>query len=416
MLTDISRQLLSVCDQVEVELEQLRSKNTINEFTRNGKKYRLTSNGDFVRVHDESKHLTVSSTYQGLKNNYSVLSAYRILSECGNFLSEYRQLALAIIFTARELELKKWYDETSKVIVVDNVNDLRNPNFSDVEADAFAYIADVDTVQLGELVRLGASIITATKINYFQTDHNVTTPSLEGYALRKLITDAGGVDALRSVDVYNALRAFSHWCSIRGVFYIIGLPNLKIDPVLMKQFNSFPVVPDWVIKSVHARYPAGCSRVALIKKVLILLGNSLYGRLIAAPHPLNAGSVLKLCANIETDPLTYRLCASPNSNYSTRAHIDVSKKCPHSSKWLEFLSAVLHAIGTHRMPENKLTTSNKILKLPKVKGMKAYKDTCDLVRRVRAVERSNGRKVSDNQIISIMGGEVKNSIASHVLT
>lgn len=415
MLRNISLELLAVCDEVDAELEQIKSKSSLNEFTRNGKKYRLTSNGDFVRVHDESKHLMVSSNYQGFEKEYSILSAYRILCSCGEFLKEYRQLALAILFTARELELKQWYDETSKVIVVERDVNTKTIDFSDVEQDAKAYIANINSVEAAEFVHLGAAIITATKINYFQTDHNVTSPSLEGYALRKLITDTGGEDALRSIDVYNALRAFSHWCSIRGIFFTLGLPNLNIDPVLKHHFNSFPTVPEWVIKSVHGRYPAGCSRIALIKKTLVVLGNSLYGRLIAAPHPLDTGVILKLCAEIEADPLTYRLCASPNSNYSTRAHIEVSQKFVHASNWLEFLSAVMHAIGTHRLHENKLLTSNKFIKLAKVKGMKAYKDTCTLVQRVRGVERKSGRNVSDEKIIAILGGEVKNSIASYVV-
>lgn len=57
----------------------------------------------------------------------------------------------------------------------------------------------------------------------------------------------------------------------------------------------------------------------------------------------------------------------------------------------------------------------KFIKLAKVKGMKAYKDTCTLVQRVRGVERKNGRNVSDEKIIAILGGEVKNSIASYVV-
>lgn len=409
MLRDISDSLVALCESIIAEQELTLTKNPANEYSKNGKKYKLTSTGDFVRVHDESKHLLVSETYQGFQHNYSILSSYHILQNCGQFLSDYRRLALAIIFTSREVELNKWYDETSKVASIDNCTyDPFN-----VEKDALRYIADVNIESRTQLVELGTTILTATKINYFQTDHNVTTPTLEGYALRKIIMDNCGNEALKSIDVYNALRAFSHWCSIRGIFYKLSIPNLRIDLLLKRQFNSFPLIPIWVADSVHGRYPAGCSKIALIKKSLNTISQSVYGRLTSVPANLNIRALLKLCHDIETDPLTYRIYSS-TTDYSTNGHLDVNALFTNANAWIEYVSCILQAIGNYRMPfENKLLVSNKILKVAKVKDKQVYKQTWDLVRRVQMIERSANRDVSDEKLVSMMGGEVVDSIASY---
>lgn len=406
MLRDISDNLVSICDAIIEDQQQVLLKSNVKEYSKNGKKYKLTSDGNFIRVQGENKHLIVSESYEDFKCNYSILSSYYILANCGTILNDFNKLSLAIIFTSREIELNKWYDESSKICSIEN--SCYDP--LSVEDDALSYISNIDSDMRFHLINLGTSILTATKINFFQTDHNVTSPTLEGYALRTIMSENFGENSLTSVDVYNALRAFSHWCSVRGVLYKLGLPNLKIDSALVQKFKSFPEIPSWIGESVHCRYPAGCSKIALIKKSLVVLSTSVYGKLIESPHALNIKQLLSLCNQIENDPLRYHI-RNASLKLSTNPYLEVGKLFTDSNKWIEYISCLLHAINNHRLPyENKLLVSNKILKINKIKDKKLFKQTFDLVARMKTVEKMHGSNVSDGKLIDLMGGPVRNSL------
>lgn len=407
MLSDVSNNLVAVCDAIIAEQQSLKNSNN-NEYSKNGKKYRLTSDGNFIRVQDQRKHLIVSESYENFKMNYSILSSYYILQSCGNILQDYQKLSLAIIFTSREIELNKWYDDTSKICSVEN--SLYDP--LSVEDDALNYISNIDPDSRSEYINFGSMILSATTINFFQTDHNVTSPTLEGYALRRIITENCGEDALTSFDVYNALRAFSHWCSIRGILYKLSLSNLQIDSLLIHRFKSFPEIPQWINDSISGRYPAGCSKLALIKKSLFIISTSIYGKLIRLPDYLNITSFLQLCKDIESDPLRYHI-RSGSLLLSKNSHLEISKLFKNPNKWLEFVSCILQAIGNYKLPyENKLIISNKILKIHKVKDMTLYQQTCALVNRIETLEQMNGNILPDDKLINMLGGPVNNSLSS----
>lgn len=407
MLKDISNNLVLVCEAI-IEDQQTLQKSNVNEYSKNGKKYKLTSEGNFIRVQGEDKHLIVAESYGDFKRNYSILSSFHILQNCGSILTEYRKLALAIIFTSREIELNKWYDESSKVCFIENSS--YDPLAA--EDEALKYISNIDQDTRSQLVYLGCMILTATKINFFQTDHNVTSPTLEGYALRRIIAENCGEDALTSVDVYNALRAFSHWCSIRGIFHKLEIPNLQIDDLLIHRFKSFHQIPAWIKDTVYGRYPAGCSKLALLKKALVVVSNSVYGQLVTVPKELNVEQLLKLCKDIESDPLRYHIRAG-SLFLSTNPHLEASKLLNNSDKWLEYISCLLQAIGSYHLPcENKLIISNKILKINKIKDKKVYKQTCALVNKIKSLEHSEGRTCSEDELLALLGGPVSHSLFS----
>lgn len=407
MLKDISNNLVSLCDAI-IQDQQISAKSHQNEYSKNGKKYKLTSDGNFIRVQGEDKHLIVSDSYENFKLNYSILSSYYILKNCGNILSDYKKLSLAIIFTSREIELNKWYDESSKIASIENSS--YDPN--DYQVDAINYISNIDPDTRNQYIQLGCMLLTTTKINFFQTDHNVTSPTLEGYALRRIITENCGDSALTSIDVYNALRAFSHWCSIKGVFHILQLPNLQIDNLLIHNFKSFPTMPLWLRDSVYGRYPAGCSKIALVKKSLHVIANSIYGDLIQLPKQLDLSSLLHLCNDIESDPLRYHI-RSGSLMLSIKPHLEVSKLFINSNLWLEFVSCILQAVGSYHMAyENKIIGSNKILKINKIKDKPMYRRTCSLVNKMKSIEQSNNNPISDDKLLALLGGQVKNSLSS----
>lgn len=424
-LHDISNRLIDVCDTI-IEDQQFiinnnkNNKNVNNEYSKNGKKYKLTSDGNFIRVQGEDKHLIISNSYENFKFNYSILSSYSILKNCGNILIDYPKLSLAIIFTSREIELNKWYDESSKILIAEqnpsiNLNNL----IENFEFDSINYISNIDSNLRSQLINLGSLILTATKINFFQTDHNVTSPTLEGYALRKLIFDNFGENALNSIDIYNALRAFSHWCSIKGIFYKLNLPNLKINNILIHNFKTFPLIPFWIKDSLYGRYPAGCSKLSLIKKSIKIISNSIYGKLIEFPNYLNFKTFNDLCNDIELDPLKYHI-RSATLNLSINLPLEINKIFSNSNIWLEFISSILQAIGNYKLPfennnnnsNNNLIVSNKILKIKFLKDKKLYQSTCQLVNKIQNLEKLNNNKLNDKQLLDLLGGSVQNSISS----
>lgn len=411
MLQDISNNLVNVCDAIIEQQSSLKNSND-NAYSKNGKKYRLTSAGQFIRVQDENKHLIVAENYDDYKKNYSILSSYHILKSCGSILQDYKKLSLAIIFTSREIELNKWYDESSKITSIDNsFYDIYEDNN---ELEALNYISNVDSQLRDDLIILGSLILTATKINFFQTDHNVSSPNLEGFALRNLIKDNCTDSALSSFDVYNALRAFSHWCSIKGIFYRLSLPNLNIDNLLIARFNSFIDIPKWISDSVKGRYPAGCSKLALIKKSLFVISNSIYGNLIEPPHsPLDLKYLLTLCQDIENDPLKYHI-RSNTLHLSNHESVQLSNVFKNSDKWILYISCILQAIGNYRLPyENKLLISNKILKVNRIKDNDLFKKTHQLVNKMQTLDRIHSKQqLSDAQLLALLGGPLAVSLSS----
>lgn len=410
MLSDISKNLVAICDAILQDQQITMNKLSQNEYLKNGKKYKLTSDGNFIRVQGEEKHLIVSDSYENYKYNHSILSSYHILKSCGSILTDYSKLSLAIIFTSREIELNKWYDESSKICSIEN----SSYDIFSLEDEALSYISDIDSELRSELIFLGSMILVATKINFFQTDHNVASPNLEGYALRRIISENCGENALSSVDVYNALRAFSHWCSTRGIFYKLDIPHLQIDNLLKHKFKNLPEIPNWIRDTVHGRYPAGCSKLALVKKALFVLSNTIYGQLIEIPEYLDIENLLKLCKDIEEDPLRYHV-RSGSLKLSTNSHLEVSKLFKNSSQWIEYISCLHQAIGSYKLPhENKILVSNKILKMNKIKDKPVFQKTLELVFKIQTTEQINGYNISDTKIVTLLGGPVNNSLAYYM--
>lgn len=343
------------------------------DYNSNGKKYRLTSGGKFVRVRGEDKHLIVAATYEDLKDNLSIVSAYAILRNQGDVLEQYRDLCLAIILTAREIELNKWHDEASSMVTT-LANSCYDP--MDCTDAALEYVGGVGEELRKEYVNIGAMVLAATKINFFQTDHHVTSPELEGYALRRMVTETCGLAALTDKNVYNALRAFSYWISIKGVLSSLQVPGLKVDEPLLHNFKTFPSPPAWIKNTLRNRYPAGCANCAIVKRALVALAHSVYGPLIALPKELDAKALLDLCTDIENDPLRYHVRAR-SMDLSISTPVQLNSSWPMGD-WIEFVSSILLAIGD-TMFDPQLAGSSKLLALAKVKNTPLFKSTRKLV-------------------------------------
>lgn len=373
-LSDISTNLALVSDAVIKEHEE--GLETM-DYNKNGKKYRLTSGGKFIRVRGEDKHLIVAASYEEFQSNLSIISAYYILKNQGDIIEKYRDLCLAIIFCSREIELNKWYDESSSM-----VSTLATSKYNPLhlEREALQYISGVSTELRQQYIDIGSMILTGTKINFFQTDHNVSSPELEGYVIRRIVSETCGIESLRNVNVYNALRAFSYWISIKGVFQCLKIPGLKVDDTLIHNFKTFPDPPQWIRDTLRNRYPAGCSNYALVKKAMIMLSQSVYGDLITLPKDLDIKQLLELCENIENDPLRFHV-RSQAMDLSVNPPIQINNECP-INKWIEFVSIILHAVGDVKF-DPQLANSSRLVSINKVKNSPLFKSTRGVVQQIQ---------------------------------
>ncbi|QPG73829.1 hypothetical protein FOA43_001144 [Brettanomyces nanus] len=350
----------------------------------------------------------VGKDYYEFRKSYSIYSSYCILKDQGNVLSRYRDLCLAIIFTSREIELNKWYEPDTKITTVDECH----YNLFDYEADALKYISNVSKSRRIYYVKMGCSLLAGVKINFYHTDHHLASPVLEGHVLKELVMKICGEDetSLSSPDVYNALRAFCHWCSIKGVLYCLGLQDLDIDETLKFRFKTFPQMEDWITESLKERYPAGTSKYGLVKRSLILISESVFGKLVAFPPKLHAEELFNTCQEIENDPLRFHIRAA-SLNLSRNAPLEASGMCQGIAEYLEFISIVLRA-GTYKISSKSASSSSKILKYAMVKNKPLFKEIQHMTNKMRGFERIG--KLSNDSLVDRFGGEVQHSVYSVV--
>ncbi|VEU22021.1 DEKNAAC103047 [Brettanomyces naardenensis] len=401
MLEEISLNLIQVCDSI-IEASEAKEHSQVNQYSRNGKKYRQTSDGNFRRVQEENKYLVVGRDYSEFKKNYSICSSYYILKNQGSVLSNYRDLCLSIIFTSREIELNKWYEPDTKICNIDECH--YDP--SECETEAVEYISNISGKKRADYVKMGCSLLAATKINFYQSDHHVSSPTLEGQVLKELVMNiCADESSLSSPDVYNALRAFCHWCSIKGVLYCLGMPHLAIDNTLMFRFRTFPKLEEWIKESVFERYPAGTSKYSLVKKSLITISHSAFGKVITFPKELDAAELFNTCKEIEADPIRFHVRAA-SLNLSESSPLEASGLCQDIDKYVEFISIIFHA-GSYKL-SSKVSSSSKLIKYAKVKHKPLFKSVQHMANRMRGFERR--AKLSNELLTERLGGEVDNSV------
>lgn len=402
MLEEISENLVDICDSIIKQSENEGKPGKSDQFCHNGKKYRQLSDGNFCRVQGEDKYLVVGRDYAEFRDNYSLYSSYYILKKQGTVLDDYRQLCLAIIFTSREIELNKWYEANTKIRFADDID----YDLDQWEDETMDYISKVSDSEREKYIKIGCNLLAATKINFYQTDHHVASPKLEGTALTRLITKVCKDEhAITSKDVYNALRAFCHWCSIRGVLYKLGMKGLDVDDKLKFRFRTFPEIDDWIKDTVYERYPAGTSKYYLIKTSLQALADSPIGELIISPSDIRIENFFEACRQIESDPLRFHVRAA-SLKLSKNPPMQASALFNNLQKLLEYISVIYHC-GSYRI-SSKFTTSSKLIKYSKLKHLPFFKDAQKLANQIKEIEDTNP-EISDASLVSKMG-PVNNNI------
>ncbi|ODQ77945.1 hypothetical protein BABINDRAFT_162998 [Babjeviella inositovora NRRL Y-12698] len=304
--------LISIANQILDDSEDLKSL----EYKRKGRKYRLVEN-TFKRIREEDKYLVVANPSffrSELTENLSITSAYSILATCGTILEDYPDLCLSIIGVAREIELHQWYDMGTSVVTKHKAE----PVDEAVVAAARQMYDDVTP----EHISRGLNLMLCSKLNFLHTDHHIGKPKLQGHFLKYFITEYYGEEATLSGDVHTALKSFFHWGCIKGLLYKLEVPNLNLSTEKIQAFASFPDPLPELKDNVYERYPAGTSKLSLIKKAALIIYEFDFSKVIPLP-PTTDGHVFatdldwlfELCNDVEMDPLKYHLRSTSKGLY-----------------------------------------------------------------------------------------------------
>lgn len=346
--------LVDISDQI---LNSIGSLNKL-EYNKNGRKYKFIQNG-FQRVKQEDKHLVINSNDSSMK--LSIISSYNILHNIDNgvLIQNYPDFCLSIIGVARELELNRWTEDS-------NVIDYKSNSDSDLEAEfppdlvkeSINYSLKITKNHL----KMGFDLLTASKLNFFHTDHHLGT-KIYGYYLIKFMTDYFGAEAINDPHILVALKSFVHWGNIKCILYKLQVPNIEISDDEFLNFKSFPNPSDELKQEVWKKYPSGTSKYSLIKKSLTTLANFEFGQLIEYPTEIsdsigqdenedtsvdsiesndlfNCEWLFKLCQDIETDPIKYHLRAQSKKLTSNYVNLNAI-----SSKYNERINKLLCLIS-----------------------------------------------------------------------
>lgn len=386
VLHEISLNLISVADQILLETSKLEQNDTKNyEYRKNGRTYKLVNDDHFEAIRESDKYLIVAEDYTGLKSQLSLVSSYRILSKIEGVVEDYPDLCLAIMGAAREIELNKWYDLG---VCVTLPQDASYELDDELMKKLLKFASQIDKHH----INIGLLILCCSKINFFHTDHTLAK-QIDGSCLKALVSEWFDPAALTSEKVYNAIRCFSHWGSIRGVLYKLELPNLMIDQELKRRFDSFPLPPPYLKESLFERYPAGTSKYSLCKKSLILIGNSIFGELLQLN--IDIKWLIDLCDDIETDPCKYHLRASLKQ--LSKNPVDLSK-LPSPNDILRFCSCVMNSC--HDDIWRKLLMSSKF---PKKRAIKSSADYVTSEKVWNLVKQCRQLGWSDDEIVAKYG-------------
>lgn len=295
-MTTLSDAMVVVSDSILGKISGL----SLAEIVKRGRKYRFVKSS-FHRVKDEDKHLVINPSL--LADHVSTVLAYSIIKAIdANLFSEYRDLCLAIIGVARQLEENDWYEnENSSVVALNDSNAITNP---DLIEEARLLVQEVTPAHVVQ----GCNILYCSKLNFLHTDHHIGT-TFEGIYLRKYVEEYYGSEALELPEVLAAIKSFVHWGNIRYLLYKLGVPHMKLDDSLVHKFSTFPDPPQELKDCVYERFPSGTSKYSMLSNVIDMIADSKYSKVIPYPPDDNfdVAWLYDLCDDIERDPIRYHL-------------------------------------------------------------------------------------------------------------
>lgn len=335
--------LVDIADQILSSTTQL----STPEYTKKGRKYRLVDSL-FKRIQGEDKYLAVGEPGSGA----ALVSAYQLLQDIPGLMDEYPELGLAVLGCARAIETHCWWDRDLSVV----------PNSSVEAAPQVVRAANALAFDISDShLHSGLTLMMCAKICFLHTDHHVGKPKL-GRVFKQHLDEMYGPEACTSACVLLALRSFCYWISTAGVFYRLEVPHTKTSPELRQHFASFPEPLEELKDAVFERYPAGCSKMLLLKKAAEEISE--HPLALVVPLPPSVAALLwlfEVCHDIEVDPLRYHCRAASKHLYdgsavsttelSREANSRTAKLLLHLLMVLSVCGFGLHLLGNSKFPK-----------------------------------------------------------------
>lgn len=326
----------------------------MTEVNKKGRKFKYV-NDAFQRVQEEDKHLIIHPL--DLSEGLSTILAYSILQSIDETLFErFPDVCLAIVGAAGEIEKQGWYEEEHSSVIP--YKQLKFTYTLQMRQKTVEFAKGVKEEHLHQAV----VILYCAKLSFFHTDHHIGNKLDDPY-MRDYVEQFYGEEAVQLPEVILALKSFVHWANIKGCLWKLKVPNLNIDEALIKRFSSFPDPPAELLEVVNKRYPSGTSKYLLVRKLLDILADYDYAKVIPFPEgpEFDLHWIFDLCHKIESDPIRYhlrsslkRLCTNPVNL------IELSKE--HKAQVQNLLSVISIVLNVFRIEEGETLLLN--LKIP----------------------------------------------------
>lgn len=320
------------------------------EINKKGRKFKFVNNA-FQRIQEEDKHLIIHP--QDLDEGLSTILAYTILKSIDEQLFEdFPDVCLTIVGSAGQIERNSWYEEEHSSVIP--YKQLKFTYTEETKQEALEFAKDVTEKHLHQ----GQILLYCAKLSFFHTDHHIGTKLDDPY-MREYVEEYFGEEAAQLPEVIAALKSFVHWGNIKGLLWKLKVPHIDISEQLKKDFSTFPDAPEELLAVVNKRYPSGTSKYSLIRKLLDIVADYPYAKVIPFPEgpDFDLHWIFDLCHKIETDPIRYHLRASLKRLCTNPANLTELSK-DHKTKVQTLLSIISLVLNVFRVEEGEALLLN----------------------------------------------------------
>jgi hypothetical protein len=177
----------------------------------------------------------------------------------------------------------------------------------------------------------GVSLLTATKVSYWITNHHVGQGQFQGF-IRKVVSAWYRDNIAKDEGSYNLVWALGHWGSTKGILHKLGVKKLKDVP----EMANYPLPSADVTMRIQS-FPAGTAKAGVCLAVFRRMFHSVFSPII----PTDPGmlSLFDLVDAIREDPAAYHPGAYHFGAHARKADTDVPEET------LEHCAAYIHAVG-----------------------------------------------------------------------
>lgn len=167
----------------------------------------------------------------------------------------------------------RWYDEHS--------NTKQSGGFEEGPGDRDKVKKLYEGIK-AEHGQSGVTVLTATKVNFWLTNHHVGSGRFSGY-MKKLMMLKYSENVANDPLVFNAVWALGHWGSSAGILGALGVEGTGT----IVGFKKYPSPADDVKMRIES-YPAGTARVGVCQAIIKRINTSVFRDVLGAPPGLTS--------------------------------------------------------------------------------------------------------------------------------